>query len=120
MSINDLKSFSKKRILRESENISYCDMEVYINHLDKLREDFKIRSEDLDNMHVPEWLVTPFEMKTDNKGSESDLEDDLSEMHVDHEAKALVKSKDLCEYWSKVNNVTKYPKLRAAAEPFLL
>ena len=26
-------------------------------------------------MHVPKWLVTPFDMKIDNKGYESDLED---------------------------------------------
>ena len=48
-------------------------MEVYINHLYKLREDFKICFRDLDNMHVPEWLVAPFDMKIDNKGYESDL-----------------------------------------------
>ena len=41
-------------------------------------------------------------------------------MHVDLEAKALFKSKNLCEYWNNVNTAAKYPKLRAAAEPFLL
>ena len=33
-------------------------------------------------MHVPEWLVTPFDMKIDNKGHESDIEDEHFEMHV--------------------------------------
>ena len=46
---------------KKSENISDCDSEVYVNHLDKLR-DFKICFWDLDNAHVPEWL-TPFHMK---------------------------------------------------------
>ena len=27
-------------------------------------------------MHVPEWLVTPFDMKIDNKDYESDIEDE--------------------------------------------
>ena len=43
------------------------DFEVYINHLDKLREDFKINFWDLDNMHVPEWPVTPFDKEIYNK-----------------------------------------------------
>ena len=49
-------------------------------------------------MYVPEWLVTPFDMKIDNKSYESDLEDEHMEMHVDLEAKALFKSKNLAEY----------------------
>ena len=57
------------RIIKASENISDCDLEVYINLLDKLREDFKIRFRDLDNAHVPEWLATPFDVKEYNKGN---------------------------------------------------
>ena len=79
-----------------------------------------IRFRDLDSMHVPEWLLTPFNMKINNEGYESDLEDDLIEMHVDLKAKVLLKNKDLSEYWSNVSTATKYPKHRAAAEPFLL
>ena len=71
-------------------------------------------------MHVLEWLVTPFDMKIDNNGYESDIEDQLTEMHVDLEAKAQIKSKNLTEYGSNINTATKYLKLRAAAEPFLL
>ena len=90
------------QILKESENITDYELEVYINDLDKLREDFKIRFGDVDNMHVPEWLVTPFDMKIDNDGYESGLEVELIEMHVDLEAKALFKRKDLREYWSNI------------------
>ena len=54
-------------VLIESAKISDCDLGVYINDLDKLREDFKIRLGDLDNMRVPEWLVTPSDMKIYNK-----------------------------------------------------
>ena len=62
-------------------------MELYINHHHKSREDFKIRFGDVDNMHI-----TPFEVKIDNKGRESDIKDELIEMHVDLEAKELFKS----------------------------
>ncbi|KAF2355756.1 hypothetical protein FHG87_013491 [Trinorchestia longiramus] len=51
-------------------------------------------------MHIPEWLVTSFDMKTDNKSNESDLEDELVEMCVDLEAKALFEHKTPTEYWT--------------------
>ena len=58
-------------------------------------------------MHVPEWLLTPFDMKLDNKGYESGLE--LIEMHVDFEGKKLFNRKKTSEYWSNINTATKYP-----------
>ena len=48
-------------------------------------------------MHVPERLVTPFDIKIGNKRYESDLEDDPIKMHVDLEDKAFFKSKNLTE-----------------------
>ena len=71
-------------------------------------------------MHVPDWLPTPFDLKIDNIGYESDLEDEHIEMHVDLEAKALFKIKKLSEYWHNINTATKYIRLRAADKPFLL
>ena len=56
-----------------------------------LREDIKISFLDMDNKHVSEWLITPFDMKIYNKGYVSDLEDEFIEVHVDLEAKALFK-----------------------------
>ena len=56
-----------------------------------------IRFWDLDKMHVFEWLVAQFDMTVDNEGCVSDLEDKIIEMHVNHEAKALFKNKNLAE-----------------------
>ena len=56
----------------------------------------------------------------DNKDYESDIEDEIIELHVDLEANALFKSKTLSEYWSNINTATKYSKLRTVTEPFLL
>ena len=57
MYINYLKYSSNLQILKESQNTSDCDLEVYINHSDKLRENFKILSGDLDSMHVLNGLL---------------------------------------------------------------
>ena len=71
-------------------------------------------------MHVPEWLVATFDMKIDNKGYKSDLENERIDMRMDLETKALFKSKNLAEYWSNINTATEYPKLRVVADPLLL
>ncbi|XP_023222959.1 SCAN domain-containing protein 3-like [Centruroides sculpturatus] len=135
---SNFKYFSNLRVLKENEKISDRDLEIYIKHLDKLREDFKARFKELENMHVSEWFANPFDIKIDNEDSETGLEGELSEVCVDLEAKALFKNKNLgeCEiqpgvqdpgafqvsreFWSNNNIATKYPKLRAEAEPFLL
>ena len=110
MYINDLKYFANLRILKESKIIS-CDLEEYVNHHDKLREDFKIGFGDLDRKHVPQWFVTPLVMKIDNKRHESDSEHELIEMHLVLQPKTLFKSKILCEYWNNINTANMYPKL---------
>ena len=49
-------------------------------------------------MYALEWLVSPFDVKIYNKGYESDLEDELIEMHAYLVTKALSKSKNFSEY----------------------
>ena len=44
-------------------------------------------------MSVHEWIATPFDMEIYDKRYEFHLEDELIAMHIDHEAKALFKSK---------------------------
>lgn len=39
---------------------------MYIKHLEKLREDFKVCFEDLEKMHVPGRIVTPFDLEIEN------------------------------------------------------
>ena len=96
----DFKYFSNQRQLEDGENISDCDLEIYITHLEKLREDFKVRFEDLEKMHVPDWIVVPFDLEIENADIDSYLEDKFVDMCVDLEAKSLFRSKSLSDYWS--------------------
>ena len=66
------------------------------------------------------WSVAPFDLKIENAHFESYLEDELVDMCVDLETKSLFRSKSLSDYWSNGNIATKYPKLSASVEPFLL
>ncbi|KRX40686.1 Protein ZBED8 [Trichinella murrelli] len=85
------------------------------------KKDFKIRFEDLENMTVPDWIITPFVIEIENANNEFSLQEKHVEMiSADLEAKLLFKHKSLSEFWSNVNITTKYPKLSAAAQPFLL
>ena len=54
MYIPDLRYHTDIPILKESVSNSDCDLEAYLNQLDKLREYFEIRFGDLDNVHVSE------------------------------------------------------------------
>ena len=58
-------------------------------------------------MHDPDWVVIPFDMKRDNKGCESDVKDEIIEMHMNFEREALFKSKNLSKYLSNINTTTK-------------
>ncbi|KRZ66133.1 SCAN domain-containing protein 3 [Trichinella papuae] len=106
--------------LEEGADVSDRDLEIYINHLEKLREDFKIRFEDLENMTVPDWIIKPFDIEIENANIEFLLQEKHVEMSADLEAKLLFKHKSFSEFWSNVNITTKYPKLSAAAQTFLL
>ena len=71
-------------------------------------------------MHVSDWLLTQFDIKIDNKCYESDIQDEFIEMHVGLDAKALLICKYVSVYWSNINTVAKYLKLRAATVTFVL
>ncbi|KRX42099.1 SCAN domain-containing protein 3 [Trichinella murrelli] len=116
----DFKYFSNLQKLEEGADVSDRDLEIYINHLEKLEEDFKIRFEDLESMTVPDWIIAPFDIETGNANIEFSLQEEHVEMSADLEAKLLFKHKSLSEFWSNVNITNKYPKLSAAAQPFLL
>ncbi|KRX18467.1 hypothetical protein T07_13196 [Trichinella nelsoni] len=45
----------------EGADVSYRDLEIYMNLLEKLREDIKVRFEDLENIDVQE----PVEINVD-------------------------------------------------------
>ena len=65
-------------------------------------------------MHIPKWFVAPFYMKIYNKCHESELEDELIEMHLDLEAKVLLKSQNLAEYWSNIIYIYIYNYINTA------
>ncbi|KRY13214.1 Zinc finger BED domain-containing protein 5 [Trichinella patagoniensis] len=56
---------------------------------------------DLKNMTVPDWIITPFDIETENANIEFSLQEKHVEMiSADLEAKLLFKHKSLSEFWS--------------------
>ena len=60
-------------------------------------------------MHIPNWIVIPFDLKIENTDIESHLEDELVHICVDLEAILLFRIKSLSDYLNNVNIVTKQP-----------
>ena len=48
----DFRYFFSNLQQLEDENISDCDLEIYLKYLEKFRENFKVCFEDLEKMHV--------------------------------------------------------------------
>jgi len=61
---SNLKHFSTS--LMEDRSISVDDIDMFTNHLGNLQDDFRVRSKDLENMTIPEWIITPFDEKLQN------------------------------------------------------
>lgn len=73
--------------MQESGSLSDVDLEIYTKHLDKLKEDFKRLFEDLEKMHVPDWILRPFDMEMQNADVYLQLQEDLFNMTMDLAAK---------------------------------
>ena len=104
----------------EDHSMSDDDIEIFTNHLGNLQDDFRVRFKDLENMTIPEWIITPFDVKFENLSVKPECEYEIAELSVDIAAKAVFENRSLSDFWYNVNTRDKYPKLAAAAEPFLL
>jgi len=104
----------------EDHSMSDDDIEIFTNHLGNLQDDFGVRFKDLENMTIPEWIITPFDVKFENLSVEPECEYELAELSVEIAAKTVFESRSLSDFWHKVNTRDRYPKLAAAAKPFLL
>ena len=83
----------------EDRSVSDDDLEIFTNHLGNLQDDFRVRFKDLENMTVPEWIISPFDVKFENVSVEPECEYELAEICVDIAAKALFESRSLSDFW---------------------
>ena len=81
--------------LGKDGSIVDSDLEIYARHLKNLSEDCKVLFEDLQWMRVPVWIVTLFDFNVQNADFKSQLQDELTDMHVGLEAQTLFKHKNL-------------------------
>ena len=93
----NLKHFSMS--LMEDHSISDDDIEIFTNHLVNLQDDFCIRFKDLENMIIPELIITPFDVKFEKLSVETECEYELAELSVDIAAKAVFESRSLSDFW---------------------
>lgn len=75
--------------MNSRHDISDDDTEVF-NHLEKLKDDYRARSEDLENA----WIVTPFDVNFENVNMNPELEFELFELRVNIAVKALFENRN--------------------------
>ena len=91
----DLKYFANLRQLQGDENISDDDLEICIRLLEKLRKNFRVRCQDLEKLHIPEWILTPFDLETENANITSDVLIEISKQNHCSEANASVNTGEM-------------------------
>ena len=83
------------------------DIQIYIQYLIALHDDFKIRFEDILSMEIPPWIINPFE-KTEMGNVAS--HEELLELSTNEELKVKFK-RDYQTFWLKAEIPEKYPAL---------
>ena len=83
----------------EDHSISDDDIDIFTNHLDNMQDDFRFRFKDLDNMTIPEWIITPSGVKFENLSVEPECKYELAELSVDIAEKAVFESRRSSDFW---------------------
>ena len=96
------------------------DLHTYISHIDKLREDFKKRFKDLEDLEVPEWIMSPFNSNLDDDSIDLEIQEEFIQMKMDLEAKSLHTKENFRGFWTNNHVFQNYPKIYEKVEPFLL
>jgi hypothetical protein len=85
--------------LTEDYSISDNDIEIFTNHRGNLQDDFRLRFKYLENMTIPERIITPFDVKFENLSVEPECEYELAKLSVTIAAKAVFESRSLSDFW---------------------
>lgn len=80
--------------LNSKHSISDEDIKIFTNYLQKLRDDFRIRFDDIERMTVPAELVTPFDVNFENSKMKPELEQEISEINIDIAVKSIFENRN--------------------------
>ena len=93
------------------------DLFIYIKHIKHLQEDIRIRFKALLNMDIPEWIISPFDVKVESANLDTFLKGFI-EMTFDLEAKTVYICKGIGYYWMNEKTIARYSKLLKLLSPF--
>ncbi|XP_025266439.1 SCAN domain-containing protein 3-like [Camponotus floridanus] len=92
------------------------DIQIYVQHLIALHDDFKIRFEDILTMEIPPWIINPFD-ETEVKNVI--LQEELLELSTNEELKVKFK-RGYQTFWLQAEIHEKYPGLWGIARKLLI
>ncbi|KAJ8019024.1 Protein ZBED8 [Holothuria leucospilota] len=84
-------------LLAQETAISDNELLVYCNHLEKIRGDMEERFRDMLELSMPAWVINPF--KCTIQDVKRELQDEMSNLHNDDEAKARFLQHEYNKFW---------------------
>ncbi|XP_067130586.1 SCAN domain-containing protein 3-like [Centruroides vittatus] len=91
-------------IIVQDENIA-----VYYKHLESLIVDMKLRFKDVENIHIPDWVINPF--SADPTNAPSHIQEILIDLQANVEAKHSFEHSTLEEFWIKISSTNTFQRL---------
>ncbi|KFM62709.1 SCAN domain-containing protein 3, partial [Stegodyphus mimosarum] len=91
-------------IIVQDENIA-----VYYKHLESLIVDMKFRFKDVENIHIPDWVINPF--SADPTNAPSHIQEILIDLQANVEAKHSFEHSTLEEFWIKISSTNTFQRL---------
>lgn len=98
------------------KNCQDNNVSAYVQHLNVLYTDFKIRLDDILTMEVPQWIINPY---SDIEESDIVLQKELIGISTNEELKVQFKS-GYQQFWLQRDIPVIYPTLWSIARKFLI
>ncbi|KAG0441370.1 Zinc finger BED domain-containing protein 5 [Dictyocoela muelleri] len=100
-----------------SNELSSINIQNYLEHLEQLRVDMKLRFDDLLNLVIPKWIIDPFTFNVENV--DVLLQVTLIDLQNDLTAKMCFENEKY-NFWFKNKMTEKYPLLWEEAKLFYI
>lgn len=100
-------------------NVQDDDLLIYVEHLNVLDKDFKIRFEDILTMEIPPWIINPYCDIEEVDTVQVTVQEELIGLSTNEELKVQFR-KGYQQFWLQKDIPVAYPVLWAIARKFLI
>ena len=95
--------------LQAAPDITDVLLRVYASHIESMKEDMQIRFNDLIQLIIPDWVLSPF--TTDLQIVELEIQEQLAELQTDIESQMEFNQLVYTNFWLQTKNILRMPLL---------